>query len=148
METVTQEKTAFMALYQGYLQGVMKWPDLDQLFVVLKQQTEKNWYVYHVGEDAPDASLSTDKLALFLTEIDSLLKKEHDDDYCGIVYVNDTKDPQLIKIYDPNNLGIVCGFSDNPPLPGWVLSLEPPENLVLAFPPVQSRKRWWNKIFS
>lgn len=141
-------KTPFMALYQGYLQGVMKWPDADALWQTLNEQKDKAWYVYHVGEPAPVQTLDTEQFAVFLAEIDVLLKKEHEEDYCGIVYVNDPKDPELVKIYDPNNLGVVCGFSENPPLPGWVLSLEPPEDLELAFPPVQSRKRWWKNLFN
>ncbi len=148
MTVAIGDKSAFMALYQGYLQGVMQWSDLDQLLQLLKGQTDKKWYVYHVGEACPTTAVGAEKLTVFLTEIDLLLKKEHDEDYCGIVYVNDPQDPKLIKIYDPNNLGMVCGFSEKPPLPGWVLSVEKPEDLVLAFPPVASRKRWWKRIFS
>jgi len=143
-----QQKTPFMALYQGYLQGVMKWADWDEFVAVLKTQTDKGWYVYHVGDEAPQQPASAEQFSIFVDEIDVLLKKEHQEDYCGIVYTSDPKEPQLVKIYDPNNLGVVCGFSKNPPLPGWVLSLQKPDDLVLAFPPVQSRKRWWKKIFS
>ena len=143
-----QQKTPFMALYQGYLQGVMKWHDWDEFVKVLHAQKDSGWYVYHVGEEAPSEVASADQFSLFVTEMDALLKKEHDEDYCGIVYTSDPELPKLVKIYDPNNLGVVCGFSENPPLPGWVISLEKPDDLVLAFPPVQSRKRWWKKIFS
>ena len=141
-------QSPFMTLYRGYLQGVMKWVDWDSFVKVLQQQKDKGWYVYHVGEEPPTETVSAEHFAKFITEIDALLKKEHDEDYCGIVYTSDPQEPQLVKIYDPNNLGVVCGFSENPPLPGWVISLEQPDDLVLAFPPVQSRKRWWKKIFS
>lgn len=144
---MVEEQSQFMSLYRGRLQGAMQWSDLDDLWVVLKQQTDKQWYVYHVGEAPPTSTASKDQFELFLNEIDTLLHKEHEEDYCGIVYVNDPKDPALVKIYDPNNLGVVCGYSENPPLPGWVLSTVAPDNLELAFPPVQSRKRWWKKIF-
>ena len=65
-----------------------------------------------------------------------------------MVYVDNKTEPSFIKIYDPNNLGVVCGFSDNPPLPGWIVSLIKPEPLdENTFLP-QSRKRWWRRIFS
>lgn len=143
-----QEKTRFMTLYQGYLQGVMKWADWDEFVETLQAQKEKDWFVYHVGEEPPEKAATSEQFATFVNEISTLLKKEHDEDYCGIVYTSDPKEPQLVKIYDPNNLGVVCGFSENPPLPGWVISLEKPDDLIMAFPPVQTRKRWWKKIFS
>ena len=136
-----------MSLYQGPLQGIMQWSDLDDLWQVLQQQSDKQWYVYHVGDDTPQSTASPEQFARFIKEMDALLHQEHEEQYCGIVYTNDPKDPALVKIYDPNNLGVVCGYSENPPLPGWVLSTVPPDNLELAFPPVQSRKRWWRKIF-
>lgn len=149
MVTETQQaNTPFMALYQGYLQGVMKWQDWDDFVEVLQGQSDKGWYLYHVGETPPEQPVTSEQFSTFVTEIDALLKKEHEEDYCGIVYTSDPKEPKLVKIYDPNNLGVVCGFSENPPLPGWVISLEKPDDLVLAFPPVQARKRWWKKIFS
>ncbi len=137
-----------MALYQGYLQGVMKWQDWDDFVQILESQKDNGWYVYHVGEEAPTTTATAEQFLVFVAKIDALLKKEHDEDYCGIVYTSDFKQPKLVKIYDPNNLGVVCGFSENPPLPGWVISLEKPDDLALAFTLVQSRKRWWKKIFS
>ncbi len=145
---VDEVKSAFMTLYQGFLQGVMKWDDWDALTGVLKTQKDKGWYVYHVGGDVPVEPATGEQFLLFLDEVDQLLKQEHDENYCGIVYVSDLQQPRLVKIYDPNNLGVVCGFSENPPLPGWVISLEKPDDLQQAFPPVKARQRWWKKIFS
>ncbi len=138
--------TAFMDLYQGYLAGVMRWDDLSNLWQRIKQQSS-GWYVYAVGEKVPEEPAPASQLTEFVDSIDDLLRREHDQDYCGIVYVDDTEQPQLVKIYDPNNLGVVCGFSDNPPLPGWILSRVAPDDLPSAFPPVESRKRWWRKLF-
>ena len=81
-----------------------------------------------------------------ISEIDELLRAEHKEDYCGIVYADDLQNPTFIKIFDPNNLGVSCGFSDHPPLPGWVLSLSKPEDLPNAFPPPQNRRRWWQRL--
>ena len=48
---------------------------------------------------------------MFVTEIDRLLRQDHAEDYCGIVYADDLQQPRFIKIYDPNNLGVSCGYS-------------------------------------
>jgi hypothetical protein len=72
---------------------------------------------------------------------------EHREDYCGIVYADDLRTPTFVKIYDPNNLGVVCGFSDAPPLPGWVMSLIPPVDLPSTRPLPKNRRRWWSRLF-
>ena len=79
----------------------------------------------------------------FVDEIDQLLRREHDEDYCGIVYADDLGEPAMIKIYDPHNLGVVCGSSDHPPLPGWVMSRIAPVDLPAAQRPTGRRRRWW-----
>jgi hypothetical protein len=53
----------------------------------------------------------------------------------------------MVKIYDPNNLGVSCGFSKNPPPPGWVMSLAPPVEQLRAGPLPESRRRWWHALF-
>ena len=138
----------FLQKYRGFLGGVMKWHDLTNLWVRIREQQQASWFIYAVGEAVPDSTATSEQLLQFIDSIDELLHKEHDEDYCGIVYVDDVENPTFVKIYDPNNLGVVCGFSDNPPLPGWVMSQIQPEDLELAFPPPASRKRWWKKIFS
>ena len=55
--------------------------------------------------------------------------------------------PSMVKIYDPHNLGVSCGFSENPPLPGWVLSRLPPEDLASRQVLPGSRRRWWQRLF-
>lgn len=137
----------FLDKYTGFLAGVMKWHDLDVLWQNIINQ-QNHWYVYAVGEAVPESPASDGQLQQFIDSIDELLHREHDEDYCGIVYVDDAENPAFVKIYDPNNLGVVCGFSENPPLPGWVMSQLPPQDLQQAFPPTASRKRWWQKIFS
>ncbi len=138
----------FLQKYSGFLGGVMKWEDLSKLWSTISDQQSSSWYVYAVGEQVPVKTATGEQLHQFIVSIDELLRKEHDEDYCGIVYVDDIENPEFIKIYDPNNLGVVCGYSENPPLPGWVMSQVQPEDLELAFPPPASRKRWWKKIFS
>ena len=101
-----------------------------------------------MGEDAPESTVETERMIKFVDEIDALLRKEHEEEYCGIVYVDDKKDPSFIKIFDPHNLGVSCGFSDNPPLPGWIMSLTPPIDLPNALAPTASRGRWWRRLFA
>lgn len=137
----------FLDKYSGYLGGVMQWDDLSDLWQRIRDQSATSWYIYAVGEDVPESPASEQQLLQFMDSMDELLHKEHEHDYCGIVYTDDAQSPSFVKIYDPNNLGVVCGFSEHPPLPGWVMSQVPPEDLEQAFPPPTNRKRWWKKIF-
>ncbi len=139
--------TNFLDRFRGAFSGVLRWQQLDALWQTLRAQHDKHWYLYAVGETPPDAPASREQLDRFLREIDRLLREEHEEDYCGIVYADDLEDPAFIKIYDPGNLGVVCGFSDNPPLPGWILSLEAPVDLQQALPPAGNRRRWWARLF-
>ena len=137
----------FIQSYRGAFSGILRWPQLDELWETLRLQTDKQWYIYAVGDTPPVQVSNTAQLETFLTAIDKLLRSEHKEDYCGIVYVDNRQSPSFIKIYDPNNLGVVCGFSENPPLPGWILSLQQPIDLPAALPPAGNRRRWWQKLF-
>ena len=137
----------FLQQYNGYLSGVMQWQDLSKLWETIRNNPQP-WYVYAVGDDVPETPVNSEQLDAFIDSIDHLLRQEHDQDYCGIVYTDSPDSPSLVKIYDPNNLGVVCGFSEQPPLPGWVLSRQPPIDLPGTFPPTVQRKRWWSRIFS
>jgi hypothetical protein len=149
MSAVAATQTSpFLQKYRGFLAGVMKWDDLDALWQRIRDDSGAQWFLYQVGEPVPGAAATREQLLQFIDSMDELLRREHDEDYCGIVYVDDPAKPAFVKIYDPNNLGVVCGYSDNPPLPGWVMSQVPPQDLQVAFPPTASRKRWWQKIFS
>lgn len=140
--------TEFYTRYRGSFFGILKWPQLDKLWQVLIRKADSDWYIYAIGEPPPEQSVSAEKVIIFIEEINKLLKKEHKEDYCGVVYVDDKNNPAFIKIYDPNNLGVVCGFSDNPPVPGWILTLIKPELLDENTFLTQSRQRWWQRIFS
>ncbi len=137
----------YLEAFRGSFTGILRWPQLDALWQTLRERTDKQWYVYAVGEPVAETPASREQLDDFIREIDALLRKEHDEDYCGIVYADNPDDPAFIKIYDPNNLGVVCGFSENPPLPGWTLSLLPPVDLPTALPPPGNRRRWWQRLF-
>jgi len=140
--------TDYLKQFKGKFTSTLRWHDLDAFWEILRSHNNGQWYVYAVGEIPPTSSASSDELEQFILEVDKLLRTEHEEDYCGIVYADSLKTPSMIKIFDPNNLGVSCGFSDNPPLPGWVLSLTPPQDLPRAYPPPGNRKRWWQSIFS
>ncbi len=142
-----ETEPSYLDAFRGSFTGMLRWPQLDALWQTLREQDDKTWYIYAVGEPPPETPASREQLDTFLKEIDALLRQEHDEDYCGIVYADDPADPAFIKIYDPNNLGVVCGFSENPPLPGWVLSLQKPVDLPAALPPPGNRRRWWQRLF-
>jgi hypothetical protein len=141
-----QQSPTYLEAFRGSFTSMLRWPQLDTLWQTLRQ-LDKDWYIYAIGEVPPETPASKQQLDTFITEIDKLLREEHDEDYCGIVYADKPADPTFIKIYDPNNLGVSCGFSNNPPLPGWVLSLIKPVDLEAALPPPGNRQRWWQKLF-
>ena len=141
-------KEAYISAFRGNFTSTMRWPDLDNFWGTLKNHADDNWYIYAVGEIPPDDTSSKAHLLSFIDEIDALLHQEHDEDYCGIVYVDNKETPEFIKIFDPNNLGVTCGFSDNPPLPGWILSKIQPVEIEAALNPPKNRQRWWQQIFN
>lgn len=140
-------QASFLERYRnGRYSGVLRWHQLDAFWGVLRASADRGWYLYAVGEPVPQATASAEDVLHFIDEIDALLRREHDEDYCGIVYADDLSAPTLIKIFDPNNLGSSCGSSANPPPPGWILSLQQPENVVASAPLPNNRKRWWRRL--
>jgi hypothetical protein len=142
-------KTAdpYLQAFQSGFSGILRWPQLDVLWDTLRDDTDGGWYVYAVGQPPPELPSSPQDLSRFIAEVDVLLRRDHEEDYCGIVYADDRERPRFIKIYDPNNLGVVCGSSEAPPLPGWTLSKLKPLDLPGALPPPGNRKRWWRRLF-
>ncbi|MCW8827093.1 MAG: hypothetical protein OQK78_11800, partial [Gammaproteobacteria bacterium] len=103
------DNSNYLELFRGYFKGVPKWHDLDALWGNLRNTEHNEWYIYAVGETPPTEALPKEKLLTFIDEIDKLLHTEHHEDYCGIVYADDTEQPSFVKIYDPHNLGSACG---------------------------------------
>lgn len=140
--------SSYQQSFNGLFSSLLRWDDLSQFWKQLEQGEQNGWYIYAVGEPPPTTTASADTFNSFIQEIDQLLRREHDEHICGIVYTNHAVTPTMVKIYDPNNLGLSCGSSETPPLPGWGLSRELPVDLQ----PVQilpgNRKRWWRNLFS
>lgn len=145
---MTTDIHPFINAFRGSFTGILRWPQLDELWVTIRKDNTRDWYIYAVGETPPEKTSGTEKLLEFIDAMDKLLRDEHKEDYCGVVYVDNRETPTFVKIFDPNNLGVTCGFSDNPPLPGWILSKMQPVDLPSALPGPGNRRRWWQRIFT
>lgn len=135
----------FQQMFTGTLYGILAWEKWDDLRARLCEGGAP-WYVYAVGHGLPDQPLSGTALRVALDEIDALLRRDHDEDYLGIVYADDLEDPAMVKVYDPNHMGSSCSSTASPP--GWVLSRVPPEPVASDIPVPQSRKRWWQGVLA
>lgn len=122
----------------------MSWQQLSDFWPKIDRSVP--WFIYAVGEPVPTEAADKSALDSFITAIDALLHKDHDEDYCGIVFADDLEHPTLVKIYDPNNLGVSCGSSKNPPPPGWVLTQYTPSAITSPRVVPENRKRWWHTL--
>jgi hypothetical protein len=136
-----QRNPEFDALFDGMLFSLLSWEQLTEFWQRLDPAA--GWYLYAVGEALPGAAADAAHVSAFVAEIDALLRKEHHEDYCGIVYADSLSNPRIVKIYDPNHLGTSCGSGKHKILPGWVMSVVPPSDLVPSHVVPQNRKRWW-----
>lgn len=139
---------AFDAKLNGMLYGLMHWSDWDALRARIRTDPATCWYAYAVGTDIPETPLHAEALGPLLDEIDALLRNDHDEEYLGIVYVDDIDVPTLVKIYDPNQLGAACGSIGYKVAPGWVLSLDRPSAIQPVSPLPNGRRRWWEGLRS
>lgn len=157
---MTAEPTEFQRLYTGRLWSVMAWDQLTAFWQRIDPAA--GWYLVAVGVTSPQSGIpGTQSVAAptfgmspanaagvsaFIERIDALLRAEHHESYCGIVYADDVENPRLIKIYDPNNLGSSCGSSKTPHPPGWIMSRLPPDEIIAARAAPENRKRWWQGL--
>ena len=130
----------------GLLFSLLKWQQLAEFWG--KVDRSAGWYLYAVGESVPVSSATPEQVEKFIVEIDALLRRDHHENYCGIVYADNLDDPTFIKIYDPSHLGSSCGSSKNKALPGWIMSQAPPAELHPKHVVPANRKRWWQTLLS
>lgn len=134
----------FDALFDGTLYSLLSWEQLAAFWERLDRSA--GWYLYALGEARPETPADAEHVETFIREISALLRHDHDEDYCGIVYANDLEAPHLIKIYDPNHLGTSCGSGKHKILPGWVMSRVPPSDLDPSHHVTGNRRRWWQGL--
>ena len=139
---------SFLDQFNGKFFGVLRWQQLDELWEKVVAESDEGWYLYAVGDALALERTTGEELKTFIRELNDLLHKEHEEDYCGIVYADDLDKPQFIKVFDPNNIGTSCSIATKGPLPGWIISKVPPVNLNEALKPTAKRRRWWQKMFS
>lgn len=148
MNATTDIKTAppnFEQRLNGRFEGVLRWPDLDKLWVQVKA-SNLPWYIYEVGMDVPATQISEDDLGGEISAIDKILRDNHKEDYCGIVYVDNKEEPTLVKVFGPKNLGASCGSSGSKTWPRWILSHTPPTAVGVQLDD-KGKPAWW-KSFS
>ena len=131
--------------HHGTLQGILWWPELDQLWRQVRARAEEGWYLYQVGSAPPQTPASAPEVLAFVGEIDETLRRLQRFDHCGMVYVDDKDHPQFISVYHPQRAG-ACGSSDAV-LPGWLLTLCKPVELANPGDGIPSPSRWWNRWF-
>ncbi len=137
----------YLTEFRGRFIGIMQWDDCDALLEKLIANPANDWYFYDTLLPLPQRTINTDDLVKKLIKIHDILKVEHQERYCGIVYVDDLENPTFIKIFNPNNLGKACGSSENPPIPQWLLSKTKPEDVIEKFAPVIESKSFISKFF-
>jgi hypothetical protein len=121
----------FLEQYHGCFTNMLRWPQVEKLWLVLKSQHNKQWFLYTTNQSAPTQSATHSELVSFINDVDSQIRLLHQYDYCGIIYVDEPESPNFIKIYHPKNLGASCGTSSNRPIPGWILSTTTPVDLII-----------------
>jgi hypothetical protein len=136
----------FKTAFYGTFYSLMSWKQLTEFWS--RVDPHAGWHLYAIGEPVPTAPASAEEVSRFVLEVDALLRRDHKEDYCAIVYADNLENPTLIKIYDPNNLGVSCGSSKNPPLPGWVMSVMQPTEMQPKGIVPAGRQRWWQSLFA
>lgn len=145
---MTETTPSFLEAYRGRFVSLLKWTDLDAFWQVLRRDAGAGWYLCALGESPPAQPAAAPQVDKFIDEIDALLRRDHREDYCAIVYTDSKTEPRFIKIYDPHRLGSSCGASGDPPLPGWIMCRIPPAALVPGWPVAENRQRWWRQLWA
>jgi hypothetical protein len=142
------ESETFYKAFRGNFSSLPRWQQLDEFWNVVRRNAGAVWYFYAIATPVPVHQSSAEDVVQFTAEVDKLRHSEHHENYCGIVDTDSLKASALIKIFDPNHLGVSCGFSNNPPLPGWVMSLNPPQPIESRRPLPVSHQRWWQPLWN
>ena len=137
--------SSYIDKFQGRFIGVMQWEDCNALLENLINNPD-DWYLYDTLTQAPTTTVTAEVFVENINKIKTVLTEEHQERYCGIVYTDDLKTPSFVKIFHPNNLGKTCGSSEHPPIPQWLLSKIPPEDVVEIFGPPEEEKGFVSKF--
>jgi hypothetical protein len=136
---------AFRTRLNDSFSGILQWEGLDALWGKVKAG---QWFFYQIGEELPAAPLSGDELAVRVDALNTLLRHDHEYNYCGIVFADNVETPTLIKVYDPNTLGSSCSCNEAPAPARWILSTAQPAIIESHVPSPNNRRRWWQRFFN
>jgi hypothetical protein len=136
----------YLEQFRGRFIGIMQWQDCNDLLGTLKSNPDE-WYIYNTDEVVPSETATPSNFISQLNGIKEILTTQHQERYCGIVYTDNLDKPSFVKIFHPKNLGKVCGYSDNPPLPRWVLSKTKPIDVVQEFGTPKVETGFISKLF-
>ncbi|CAB9539579.1 hypothetical protein BROOK1789B_713 [Bathymodiolus brooksi thiotrophic gill symbiont] len=136
----------YLAQFQDRFIGIMQWEDCHALFEKLSNNPN-DWYLYNTSKVVPKTVVNANDFLNAINNIKKVIKSEHQERYCGIVYTNDLNNPDFVKIFHPNNLGKSCGSSENPPIPQWLLSKIKPIDIIKRFDLSPEKKGFISKYF-
>ena len=80
-----------------FLYSLLEWAQLSEFWT--KVDKGAGWYLYAVGDTVPRAPATPAQVEKFIVEVDALLRCDHRESYCGIVYADNLDKPSFIKIY-------------------------------------------------
>ena len=140
-------ESPFQIQFRGSFSSLLSWQQLDDFWQLLAERADRGWFIYALGEAVPREPRSAEDVKKFLQAVAALLRRDHHEDYCGIVYADSRTEPTFVKIFDPNHLGSSCGSSKHPPLPGWIMSLSAPAALPSPRVVPEQRRRWWAELW-
>lgn len=139
-----RQSNDFLTTFNGKFYGVLRWKQLDDLWQVVKHDDENGWYIYAVGEPLPIHKKTGKSVNTYVDALNKLLRREHDEDYCGVVYTDSFETPRLIIVFDPNNLSVFCCIVTPALLSSWIISKMCQKNYSIKIQGVGNR--WWETI--
>ncbi len=148
-QAVTVLDGDFRTTFKGKFYGVLRWHQLDEVWKKVNSDAKSGWYCYKVGKTPPTEMKHNKELNLFIKGLNTALHDKHEEDYCGVVYVDDLETPSFIKVFDPKNMGTSCSIGKISPLPEWIISKIPPQDISRDDDkPEKTPKRWLGSLFS
>lgn len=138
-----QAELQYSEKYNSTFYGLLYWPELDTFWIIFKQQLDTEWFIYDLNAAPPEVPVSQSEMNSFIATMDGWLQT-HAEDYCGVVYVDDTLNPSFVKIFHPKKMGYgTCSLSKERPFPGWILSTQKPVDI---HPKQPERPSWWKSL--
>lgn len=142
IDMIPLPETPFWLAYGRSFSGILKWSDLDGLWAYLSKYPT-NWYVFDPDKDAPEKVLSGAEFSSFLGQAKTLVNARRERSHSGAVYVNcriaPDMTPDMIKVFDPVNMGSACAVSGVRIMPRWIVSRMKPDDLPKVEKPVARR---------